>query len=182
MTTERSLIERNAKFASDFGYADLEIQPRMSTLIVACVDSRVDPAHILGLDVGDAFVMRNVGGRVTDQVIEQVKILHTLGSTMMGINMDVAVIHHTGCGASMFAMPQLAEALNEALESDGSVIESLAITDPVDSVRIDIERLRAANILSDEMPVAGYVYDVNSGQLQEVVAQAPLRSLTTESY
>lgn len=175
MSTEKTLVERNAEFAANFHYADLEIKPRLSTLIVGCVDSRVDPVHLLGLDPGDAVVMRNVGGRVTDEVIEHIKILQTLGTMMMGVKMDVALIHHTGCGASLFTMPQVAESLTEALRADSCVIDSLAIADPVESIHTDIERLRAAEILPDEMLVAGYVYDVDNGQLEEIVAPAALR-------
>jgi carbonic anhydrase len=176
---DQSLTERNATFAANFDYADLVIKPHMSTLIVGCVDSRVDPAHLLGLEPGDAVVMRNVGGRVTDDVIEHIKILETLGSTMMGLTMDVALIHHTGCGASLFTIPEMSDALTEALDVDSSVIEPLAIVDPADSIHTDIERLRVAKILDDEMVVAGYVYDVNNGHLKEVVAPAPLGERST---
>ena len=181
MDTDQTLVERNAAFAANFDHADLEIKPRLSTLIVGCVDSRVDPAHLLGLNPGDAVVMRNVGGRVTDEVIEHIKILQTLGSAMMGVDLDVALIHHTGCGASLFTIPDVAEALTQALEADRSVIESLAITDPVDSIHTDIERLRSADILPDEMHVSGYVYDVNDGHLTQIIAPAPLRE-TIESH
>jgi carbonic anhydrase len=175
MATDQTLVERNNAFAANFQYADLEIKPRLSTLIVGCVDSRVDPVHLLGLEPGDAVVMRNVGGRVTDEVIEHIKILEALGSLMMGVTMDVALIHHTGCGASLFTVPQVAEALTQALQADASVIESLAIDDPVESIHTDIDRLRSAEVLSDEMLVAGYVYDVGDGRLTEIVAQTPLR-------
>lgn len=181
MITDQHLIERNAAFAANFDHADLEIKPHLSTLIVGCVDSRVDPAHLLGLDPGDAVVMRNVGGRVTDEVIQHIKILHALGTMMMDINMDVALIHHTGCGASLFTMPQVSEALTDAIEADSSVIQSLAIADPVDSLQIDIERLRSATILPDEMVVAGYLYDVDDGHLTQIAAPAPLRE-TIESH
>lgn len=97
MSDEMTLVERNIAFVANFTYANLEIKPRLSTLIVGCVDSRVDPAHLLGLDPGDAVVMRNVGGRVTDGVIEHIKILQALGEMMMGVDMNVALIHHTGC-------------------------------------------------------------------------------------
>ena len=175
MATDQTLIERNALFAANFGHADLKIKPQMSTLIVGCVDARVDPAHLLGLDPGDAVVMRNVGGRVTDEVIQHIRILQSLGLLMMGVDLDVALIHHTGCGASLFTNLDLVEALSEALSADSSVIESLAITDPIDSIATDIERLRAAEILPDDMLVAGYVYDVNDGHLNQIVAPTPLR-------
>ena len=176
MSDEKTLVERNAAFAANFTYADLEIKPRLSTLIVGCVDSRVDPAHLLGLDPGDAVVMRNVGGRVTGEVIEHIKILQALGEMMMGVDMNVALIHHTGCGASLFTMPDVAEALTGALKAGSSaVIDSLAIADPVESIHTDIERLRSAEILPDQMLVSGHVYDVNDGLLKEIVAPCALR-------
>ena len=175
MATEQTLIERNAEFAANFDYAELEIKPRLSTLIVGCVDSRVDPAHLPGLEPGDAVVLRTVGGRVTDEVMQHIKILQALGSMVMDVDMDVALIHHTGCGASLFTMPNVSKALTDALQADSAVIESLAIADPVESIHTDIERLRSAAILPDDMVVAGYVYDVNDGHLSQVTAPTPLR-------
>ncbi|MDX2379812.1 MAG: carbonic anhydrase [Acidimicrobiia bacterium] len=179
MTTERTLVERNADFAADFHFADLEIRPRMSTLIIGCVDSRVDPAHLLSLVLGDAVVLRNVGGRVTDEVIQQVKILQSIGLMIADggtFDFNVALIHHTGCGASLFSMPHVSDALTAALDTGSSVIESLAITDPHESIHNDIDRLRAAAILPDDLVVAGYVYDVDDGHLDQVAVRAPLRA------
>lgn len=178
MSNNQTLIERNADFAVDFDGADLNIKPRLTTLIVGCVDARVDPAHFLGLEPGDAVVMRNIGGRVTDEVIEHVTILQTLGASMMGVEMDVAIIHHTQCGASMFTMPDVANVLVTEGSIGRSSIEALAITDADDSVRIDIERLRSAPTLPDQMHVAGYVYDVQDGHLREVVSSTALREPT----
>jgi carbonic anhydrase len=72
MPDVQTLVDRNLEFASSFDQGDLAIMPRLSTLVLTCVDARVDPAHILGLELGDAVVMRNVGGRVTDDVIEHI--------------------------------------------------------------------------------------------------------------
>jgi carbonic anhydrase len=184
MATEQTLLERNAGFAATFDYAGLEIRPRMSTLIIGCVDSRVDPAHLLGLDLGDAVVLRNVGGRVTNEVIQHIKILQSIGVMIAdggAFDFNVALIHHTGCGASLFSMPHVSEALTAALDTDRSVIESLAIIDPVESIHTDIDRLRAASILPDDLVVAGYVYDVDDGHLNEVANPAPLRQTVMAS-
>jgi carbonic anhydrase len=78
MADMQTLLDRNHDFASSFNQGDLTLLPRLSTLVLTCLDARVDPAHLLGLELGDAVVMRNIGGRVTDEVIEQIAILRGL--------------------------------------------------------------------------------------------------------
>ena len=84
MADVHTLIDRNLEFANNFKQGDLGILPRLSTLIVTCLDARVDPAHLFGLELGDAVVMRNIGGRVTDDLIEQIAILHALAGIVWG--------------------------------------------------------------------------------------------------
>ena len=178
MADVQTLVDRNLEFASSFDQGDLAIMPRLSTLVLTCVDARVDPAHILGLELGDAVVMRNVGGRVTDDVIEHIAILQALGTKIGGgdsFTLEVAVVHHTDCGASRFNNPQLRQMLGKATGTGEAAIEKLAITDPQTSVAEDIGRLQAAPNLPDRLVVAGYVYDVTDGNLRETFAPAPLR-------
>ncbi len=177
MTDVQTLIDRNLEFANSFDQGDLKILPRLSTLVVTCLDARVDPAHFLGLELGDAVVMRNVGGRVTDEVIEHIAILQVLVGQLGGGSdaFEVAIIHHTDCGASRFTNPQLRQKLGQAAGTSEGAIEKLAITDPQTSVAEDLERLRAAPTLPDELIVAGYVYDVTDGHVRETFAPAPLR-------
>ncbi len=139
------------------------------------LDARVDPAHLFGLELGDAVVMRNIGGRVTDEVIEQIAILRGLAVVAGGGAFEVAVVHHTDCGASRFTNPQLRQMLGKATGTGEAAIEKLAITDPQTSVAEDIGRLQAAPNLPDRLVVAGYVYDVTDGNLRETFAPAPLR-------
>ncbi len=177
MADVQTLIDRNLEFASSFDQGDLAIRPRLSTLIVTCLDARVDPAHILGLELGDAVVMRNIGGRVTDEVIEHIAILRALASVLAGgaPAFEVAIVHHTDCGTSRFANPQVRKKLAQASGIDEAAIERLAITDPQASVAEDLDRLRAAPTLPDELVVAGYVSDVTDGQVREIFAPASLR-------
>ncbi len=177
MTDVQTLIDRNFEFASSFDQGDLAILPRLSTLVLTCVDARVDPAHILGLELGDAAVMRNIGGRVTDDVIEHIAILQALAGLVGGGSaaLEVAIVHHTDCGASRFANPQVRQRLGQAAGTGEAAIERLAITDPQISVAEDIDRLRAAPTLPDELVVAGYVYDVTDGHVREAFAPASLR-------
>ncbi len=176
MADVQTLINRNLEFASSFDQGDLAILPRLSTLVLTCLDARVDPAHIFGLELGDAVVMRNIGGRVTDEVIEHIAILWALVVVLAGgAALEVAIVHHTDCGASRFANPQVRQRLGQAAGTGEAAIERLAITDPQASVAEDLDRLRAAPTLPDELVVAGYVYDVTDGQVRETFAPASLR-------
>ncbi len=177
MADVQTLIDRNLVFASSFDQGDLAILPRLSTLVLTCVDARVDPAHILGLELGDAAVMRNIGGRVTDDVVEHIAILQALVGLVGGGSaaLEVAIVHHTDCGASRFANPQVRQRLGQAAGTGEAAIERLAITDPQTSVAEDLDRLRAAPTLPDELVVAGYVYDVTDGHVRETFAPASLR-------
>ena len=175
MSDVQSLVDRNLEFASSFDQGDLAILPRLSTLVLTCLDARVDPAHFFSLELGDAVVMRNIGGRVTDEVIEQIAILRGLAVVLGAGAFEVAIVHHTDCGASRFANPQLRQRLGQAAGTGETAIERLASIDPQTSVAEDIDRLRAAPVLPDELVVAGYVYDVTDGQVHEVSAPAALR-------
>jgi len=175
MADIQTLIDRNHDFASSFNQGDLPLLPRLSTLVLTCLDARVDPAHLLGLELGDAVVMRNIGGRVTDEVIEHIAILRALAVFAGGGALEVAIVHHTDCGASRFANPQVRQRLGQAAGTGEAAIERLAITDPQTSVAEDLDRLRAAPILPDELVVAGYVYDVTDGHVRETFAPASLR-------
>ncbi len=176
MADVQTLIDRNLEFASSFDQGDLAILPRLSTLVLTCLDARVDPAHILGLELGDAVVMRNIGGRVTNEIIEHIAILRGLAVVLGSGALEVAIVHHTDCGTSRFANPQVRKKLAQASGIDEAAIERLAITDPQASVAEDLDRLRAAPTLPDELVVAGYVYNVTDGQVREIFAPASLRA------
>ena len=172
-----TLLERNRTFADAFDSGDLPIPPRLGTLVVTCMDARVDPAHVLGLELGDALVMRNAGGRINAGVLRDMGILGVLGASMPGpgMQLQLVLIQHTNCGMGRFAEPAVQELAAERLGVSTDEAAALAITDPVESVRADIERLRAIPQVPDEMVVAGYVYDVADGTLTEVVAPGPVR-------
>lgn len=176
MAGVHTLIDRNVEFAEGFADGHLGIPPRLATLIVTCLDSRVDPAHFFGLELGDAFVMRNVGGRVTDGLVEQIAILRALALAAGGSAFEVAILHHTDCGIIRFADPDFRRKLSQAAGVDEPAIERFATPDPRISVAEDLERLRAATELADDLVVAGYVYDVTDGRVREVSPPAPLRA------
>ena len=181
MADLQNLIERNRSFAEQFEAGDLPIRPRMSTFILTCVDSRVDPAHIFGLGLGDAVVMRNTGGRITPAVIEDLAILDVLGSNMPGpstMPLELVVMHHTDCGMSRLANPAIQQQVAERLGLSVDEVVAMAITDPATSVKDAIERLRQTPGTPDQLVVSGLVYDVKSGTIIQVVPSAPLRTTT----
>ncbi len=176
-----NLLDRNRSFAEQFEVGDLTIRPRMSTIILTCVDARVDPAHIFGLGLGDAVVIRNAGGRITRAVMEDLGILGVLAANMPGggaMQPELVVIHHTDCGMSRLANPAIQQQVAERLGLSTDEVAAMAISDPARTVQDDVEQLRNTPGTPDQLIVSGFVYDVSSGTLEQVVRPAPLRPTT----
>ena len=176
-----ALLDRNRSFAEQFEAGDLTIRPRMSTIILTCVDARVDPAHLFGLGLGDAVVIRNAGGRFTRAVMRDLGILSVLAANMPGpgaMQPELVVIHHTDCGMSRLANPAIQEQVATRLGLSMDEVAAMAITDPARTVQDDVERLRNTPGTPDQLIVSGFVYDVSSGTINQVVRPAPLRSTT----
>ncbi len=175
-----ALLDRNQSFAEQFEAGDLTIRPRMSTIILTCVDARVDPAHLFGLGLGDAVVIRNAGGRINPAVMRDLGVLGVLAANMPGSAMqpELVVIHHTDCGMSRLANPAIQEQVATRLGLSLDEVAAMAITDPAKSVQEDIELLRQTPGTPDQLVVTGLVYDVGDGTIDEVVPPAPLRTTT----
>ena len=176
-----ALLERNRSFADQFEARDLNIRPRMSTILLTCVDSRVDPAHIFGVGLGDAVVIRNAGGRITPAVMGDLGILSILAANMPGgsaMQPELVVIHHTDCGMSRLANPTIQEQVAKKLGLSVDEVSAMAITDPTTSVQDDVDRLRHTPGTPDQLVVSGFVYDVCNGTINQVVPPAPLRATT----
>lgn len=181
MTDLTTLLDRNRSFAEHFEDGDLPVRARMSTIILTCLDSRVDPAHLFGLGLGDAFVMRNAGGWITPGVMRDLAILGVLAANLPGAGAappGLVVIHHTDCGMARLADPTVQKQVAERLGLTTDEVAGMAITDPTKSVRDDIERLRNTPGTPDQLVVTGLVYDVADGTITEVVPSAPLRATT----
>lgn len=174
MSSTPTLVDRNRRFASDFKYHDLPILPKLRTVVLTCADARVDPAHVLGLELGDAVVIRNTGARVTPEVIEELAALAFMVARMDGDrpgHFEVVIVQHTQCGAERFADPMMQQALKTHCGVD---VAPLAISDHESSLREDIEKLRIAPAVPGHVIVSGYIYDVAHGTIKEIAAPAQL--------
>jgi len=167
------LLEHNEQFARTYTPAPLGL-PAAQVIIVTCLDHRVDPAITLGLKLGDAAVMRNAGGRVTQPIIEEVAYLAFLGQRISGGQLtddkgfEVAVIHHTQCGTGFLADPEFRREASKATGVDEAALEASAVADPHATVSADVERLLASPLLPPRMSVSGHVYDVETGRVTTV--------------
>lgn len=171
MTVHERLRNRNQEFFDGFSQGKLTLRPRLSLLILTCLDPRVDPARIFGLQIGDAVVMRNAGGRVTGDVMSSLAIVGYLassasvGSTTMP---EMVIMHHTDCGMAKLASTEAQQALAQPLGRSHADIAEMAVTDPHESVRDDMAKLLATRGLADSIAVSGCVYDVRTGRVSEV--------------
>ena len=156
------LLERNAAYAADY-IPDRPLAPQRHLAVVACMDSRLDTFAMLGLDIGDAHVIRNAGGVVTDDVIRSL----TVSQRKLGTR-EVILIHHTDCGSLTFTDDELR---NELLDETGlkPTWSPESFNDLDADLRQSMERVQRCPFLVETTQVRGFVFDVHSGQLREVV-------------
>jgi carbonic anhydrase len=166
-----SALERNRAFAAAGGHEGAVVFPALRLLVITCLDPRVDPAHFLGLRLSDAMVVRNVGGRVTEQVIDDVAFIGQIAENALpdGPLFEVAVIHHTQCGAGALADDRFRRRYAERIGADESSLRQRAVLDPEATVTRDVERLRSAPAISPRVAMSGHVYDVLTGLVATVI-------------
>jgi carbonic anhydrase len=176
------VLEANAKYSANFGdKGKLPTPPARRFAILTCMDARLDPAKYAGLAEGDAHVVRNAGGRASDDAIRSLVISYKLLGTQ-----EFFVIHHTECGMQSFSNEVMRELLASSLETAqmtahgfqdvgkgpgsraGEFIEWLTIKDPKQAVLDDVARIKAHPLVPKRIPVHGYIYDVKTGKLIEV--------------
>ena len=175
MTNIESLLERNRSFART-GAKDavpaIPFIPNRQTYVITCIDPRVDPAAILGLELGDAIVARCVGGRVVPAVLQDlayISYLHEV-KTPDADWFELAVIHHTDCGSGFLADDELRRDFAARGGYDDAALARLAVVDPATTVAHDVRTLLDAEAVAPQIMVSGYSYDVRTGLLTEVVA------------
>lgn len=176
------VLRANQQYAGDFGdRGRLALPPARRFAILTCMDARLDPARFAGLAEGDAHVIRNAGGRASDDAIRSLVISHKLLGTR-----EWFVIHHTGCGMLLFDEPTMGELLAGSLSTasfdgqhwrnpdtgpgsgEGRYVRWLTFTDNARSVVEDVARIRRHPLVARDIPIYGYIYDVKTGRLNEV--------------
>jgi carbonic anhydrase len=177
MTNIAALLDRNRAFARTGARRNvppIPFIPRQHSFLITCVDPRVDPAAVLGLELGDAVVLRNIGGRVTPAVIQDVAYISYLVETKApeGPWFEVAVIHHTDCGSRFLADEDFRHGFAERAGYDEQALADIPVLDPAKTVRSDVERLLAAPQVSPWVSVSGHVYDLETGLVTTVAAPA----------
>lgn len=184
MSVLKEVLDANAKYVENFGNkGQLALPPARQFAILTCMDARLDPAKYAGLSEGDAHVIRNAGGRASDDAIRSLVISYKLLGTK-----EWFVIHHTNCGMEFFNNDIMRGLLSQSLETaslgdqgfydvgkgpgshEGAFINWLTISDLAKSVVDDVERIRKHPLVPKNIPIYGYIYEVESGKLVEVAA------------
>ena len=161
MSATDEFLQANERYAGSFTKGALPVPPARRVAVVVCMDARLDPAKMLGLEEGDAHVIRNAGGRADDALRSLVISQQLLGTR------EVVVIHHTGCGMLTFTDAQLQQKLHDEMGVDTD-LAFLPFSDLEQSVRDDIATIRNSPLLLKDVPVRGFIYDVATGRLHEV--------------
>jgi carbonic anhydrase len=170
------LVERNARFAEHYEAGERTLLPDLGVLVVTCFDPRVDPALTLGLQIGDAAVIRGAGGRVTDRILADIaNYLYFVDRKSQGrLGMEIMLVHHTECGAGRLTEPEVAARVAAASGLSPEEVSAMGIADPRESVVEDVGRLVSSELLAPRVVVSGWVYDVDTGRIDLVDGPAPL--------
>ncbi len=182
MSVLEEVLSANERYASSFGAkSELALPPARRFAILTCMDARLDPAKYAGLSEGDAHVIRNAGGRASDDAIRSLVISYKLLGTG-----EWFVIHHTDCGMEFFTDDVMRGLLGQSLETaelgpdgfrdvgsgpgspEANYIDWLTISNREQSVADDVARIRAHPLVPRRIPIYGYLYDVKTGKLMEV--------------
>jgi carbonic anhydrase len=162
LTSTDTFVANSEQYAAGFDKGDLPLPPGSHTAVVACMDARLNPYGVLGLTEGDAHVIRNAGGVVTDDVIRSL----TISQRLLGTN-EIILIHHTDCGMLTFHDDDV----KAAIEADTGVRPSFALEAFADldaDVRQSIARIKASPFIPNKDSIRGFVYEVETGRLREV--------------
>lgn len=163
MTAAQEFLKANEAYAASFNKGDLPMPPARHVAVLTCMDARLHPARFLGLELGDAHVIRNAGGRASDDAIRSLVISEQL----LGTN-EVVVIHHTDCGMLTFSNDDLRAKVKQDLHANADNIDFLPFKDLEQSVRDDVATIKSSPLIPDNVEVSGFIYDVHSGKLLPV--------------
>jgi carbonic anhydrase len=183
-----TLMERNKTFAAQQSADSLmpslpHALPNVKAVIIGCADMRVDPADMLGIAPGEVVAMRNIGGRVTPGLLEQMGMLGRIGEVAGaipggGAEFNVIVLHHTDCGITR--LPGEPSMLAHYFEVNEQTLSEKAVMDPRTAVAVDVDAIRATHALPAPWLLSGLVYDVATGVVEIVVPPSPVGALRTD--
>ena len=164
MSALDDVLASNERFAARFTAGDLPAPPGSHLAVLTCMDARILPLEVFGLELGDAHVLRNAGGRVTDDVLRSLLVsTHALDVRA------IAVVHHTLCGMRGMTDDQFREAVTAGSGHSPGDLEFFAVSDAEAALRGDVERLTSSGLFPAGTEVRGYEYDVETGRLRQVV-------------
>jgi carbonic anhydrase len=164
MSTFDELLTANQAYAAAFDRGNLPMPPRRQVAVLTCMDARLHPEQFLGLALGDAHVIRNAGGRASEDALRSLVISERLLGTR-----EIVVIHHTDCGMQTFTNAQLAAQIQQELGVAIGARDFLPFADLEQSVRDDVKILRDSLLIPNDIPITGAIYDVRTGQLREII-------------
>jgi carbonic anhydrase len=162
------ILSANRRYAAVFNGGALQMPPRRKLAVLACMDARLDVQDALGLETGDAHVIRNAGGIATEDALRSLIISHTLLGTR-----EFLVINHTDCGMQTFEDGELRERLRGETGSDPGELRFHSFRDLEDNLRRQVQVIRETPFIPRDIPIRGLIFDVKSGKLAEVVAALP---------
>lgn len=162
MSAIDEILEANKQYAESFEHSPMPGFPTRKLAVILCMDARIDPPRALGLNYGDAHIIRNAGGRVADALRSLVISQQLLGTE------EVAIIHHTACGMMTFTDAELQQKLHDAQGIQADHIAFLSFRDLEQSIYDDIRAYEQSPLVRHDIPVRGLIYEVETGLLREV--------------
>jgi carbonic anhydrase len=185
MNSLDSMLERNKDFAARQSAAGTLLPslprslPDVKAVIIGCADMRVDPAHVLGIKPGEAVIMRNIGGRITPGLLEQLGLLGRIGQVAGEIpggggEFHLIVLQHTDCGITRLAGDSAL--LTRYFQIQEPELKAKSVSDPRTAIAVDVAALRAVPTLPGDWLISGLIYDVATGLVEIVLPPAPIRT------
>ena len=177
------LLERNKHFATTKAFEGANVLAKYPVFVITCLDPRTDPSAFLELELGDAMVIRNAGGRVSPDALRDLAFIGHLANILNpagGARFEVAVVHHNQCGTHYLAEKDFRRGFVDRIDGDDAALAAQAVVNPEQTVRVDVELLRSATILPSTITVSGHVYDVITGLLTTIVPAAPMHTRASD--
>jgi carbonic anhydrase len=178
------LLERNKHFATTGAHERAKIVSRHGVYVITCLDPRTDPSAFLELGLGDAVVVRNVGGRISPDVLTDLAYIGYLSDKVVSpgaVRFEVVIIHHNQCGTHFLADPDFRRGFAALTGGDDATLSAEAVVHPEQTVRHDVELVRSSTLLPTTVTASGHVYDVTTGLITTIIPASPMHTSTSGS-